>query len=42
MMLVNYLLICDTPEDQRLASEYITRVEEHLRLFLDQEGHGAA
>lgn len=42
MMLVNYLLICDTPEDQRLASEYITRVEGHLRLFLDQEGHGAA
>jgi Ser/Thr protein kinase RdoA (MazF antagonist) len=34
MMLINYLLICDTPEDQRLASDYIARVESHLAKVL--------
>jgi Ser/Thr protein kinase RdoA (MazF antagonist) len=29
-MLINYLLICDTPEDYQLASDYLARVEEHL------------
>jgi Ser/Thr protein kinase RdoA (MazF antagonist) len=35
-MLINYLLICDTPEDMQLASDYLERVEEHMRVLLEQ------
>jgi len=40
-MLINYLLICDTPEDMQLASDYLERVEEHMRMIFEQRNQMA-
>jgi hypothetical protein len=36
VMLVNWLVSSRNPEDQRMAPEYVARVEGRLRRFLDE------
>ena len=38
VMLVNYLVSSSNPEDQRMAPDYVARVEGRLRRFLDGDG----